>query len=182
MAGKLERTLLQIVMVIGDGDIATALKDLPAKTGKKGWIFFASGVSNSRETRESQYKREVDLLMRQNKDKHLVYFGSLCIFYSNSRYAKHKKQMEELVKANFKHYTILRIGNITWGKNPHTLINYFRNAKKRGEKFEIWDTYRYLIDKKEFLHWISMIPDWNCEMNTTGQRLKVEQIVKKYVR
>ena len=171
------------MMIIGHGDIASALKDLPAQAGRKGFIFFASGVSNSAETRESEYKREEDLLMKQNKNKHLVYFGSLSIFYNpNTRYVRHKKHMEELVKSHFKHYTIVRLGNITWGKNPHTLINYFRNAAKKRKKLEIWDTYRYLVNKKEFLHWINMIPDWTCEMNITGQMLKVKQIVKRYVR
>lgn len=162
-------------MIIGHGDIASVLKD------RKGFVFFAAGVSNSGETRESEYKREKDLLMKQDKNKYLVYFGSLCIFYSNNRYSQHKKQMEKLVRNNFKHYTIVRLGNITWGKNPYTLINYFRNAAKKGKIVEVWDTYRYLVNKKEFLHWIEMIPDWNCEMNITGKRMKVKQIVKKYV-
>lgn len=26
-----------------------------------------------------------------------------------------------------------------------------------------------------------MIPPWSCEMNITGERLRVSQIVKKYV-
>ena len=163
-------------MIIGHGDIANVLKD------RKDFIFFASGVSNSNESRESEYKREEELLLKQNKNKHLIYFGSLAIFYNpNTRYSRHKKHMEELVKTHFKHYTIVRMGNITWGNNPHTLINHFRNAVKKGEKLGIWDTYRYLVNKKEFLHWIEMIPDWNSEMNITGQRLKVKQIVKKYV-
>ncbi len=163
-------------MIIGHGDIASVLKD------RKGFIFFASGVSNSKETRESEYNREEKLLLKQDKSKHLVYFGSLSIFYNpETRYARHKKHMEDVIKKHFKHYTIVRMGNITWGKNPYTLINYFRNAVKKGEKLEIWDTYRYLVDKKEFLHWMSMIPDWNCEMNITGKMLKVKEIVKKYV-
>ena len=120
--------------------------------------------------------------MAQDKTKHLIYFGSLCIFYSKNRYARHKKHMEELVRKHFKSYTIVRLGNITWGKNSHTLINYFRNAKKNGKRLEIWDTYRYLVGKKEFLHWISMIPDWNSEMNITGKRLKVSRIISKYVK
>ncbi len=139
-------------------------------------------MSNSKETRESEYNREEKLLLKQDKSKHLVYFGSLSIFYNpETRYARHKKHMEDVIKKHFKHYTIVRMGNITWGKNPYTLINYFRNAVKKGEKLEIWDTYRYLVDKKEFLHWMSMIPDWNCEMNITGKMLKVKEIVKKYV-
>jgi len=164
-------------MIIGHGDIASVLKD------RKDFIYFASGVSNSRETRESEYKREEELLLKQNKKSHLVYFGSLAIFYNpHTRYTRHKRHMEELVKENFAHYTIVRLGNITWGDNPHTLINYFRNAAKKGEKLVILNTYRYLVEKREFLHWIDLIPEYNCEMNITGQRLKVSQIVKKYVR
>lgn len=162
-------------MIIGHGDIAKALKD---RTDR---LYFASGVSNSQETRESEYKREVDLLLKQDKNQHIVYFSSLCIFYSDSRYARHKKHMESLIKT-FPHYTIVRLGNITWGKNPHTLINYFKEKLKRGEKLNIRNTYRYPVDKHEFLHWIDMIADWNCEMNITGQKLTVKQIVKKYVR
>lgn len=163
-------------MIIGHGDIASVLQD------REGFIFFASGVSNSQETRESEYQREIDLLMDQDKKKHIVYFSSLCIYYSEGRYARHKKHMEELIRKNFKHYTIVRLGNITWGKNPHTLINYFRNRKKEGKELEVRNVYRYVINKKEFLHWISLIPDWNSEMNITGRRLKVSQIVKKYVK
>ena len=163
-------------MIIGHGDIASVLPD------KKGWIFFASGVSNSSEKRESEYQREIDLLARQDKKKHLVYFSSLSVFYRNTRYTRHKKQMEDLVRYNFTYYTIVRLGNITWGKNPHTLINYFKKRLKAEEKIEIWNTYRYLVDKREFLHWISLIPAWNCEMNITGKRMKVKTIVNKYVR
>jgi nucleoside-diphosphate-sugar epimerase len=164
-------------MIVGHGDIASVLKD------KDEYIFFASGVSNSSETKESEFQREIDLLVKQDKTKRLVYFGSLSIFYSpNTRYAKHKRDMEELVRKTFKKYTIVRLGNITWGNNPHTLINYFKNAKKNGKKIEIWDTYRYLINKKDFLQWMEMIPDWNCELNIPGQKLKVSQIVKKYVK
>lgn len=166
-------------MIIGHGDIASALSELP---DRKDFVFFASGVSNSQERRESEYKREEKLLLKQNKLKHIVYFSSLCIYYSDNRYARHKLYMENLVKKNFKHYTIVRLGNITWGNNPHTLINYFKNVKKRGGKLVIRDTYRYLINKEEFLYWMELIPDWNCEMNITGKRLKVAQIVKKFVK
>lgn len=168
-------------MIIGNGDIAKALKPIPL-CNKKGYVFFASGVSNSQEKRESEYQREKKLLLLQPKNKHLVYISSLCIFYSDNRYARHKKEMEEVVKKEFKHYTIIRLGNITWGNNPHTLINYFRNCKKQGKKFEVRDAYRYLIGKKEFQHWVNLIPPFNCEMNITGKKLKVSQIVKLYVR
>lgn len=163
--------------IIGNGDIAKALK----KTDKN-YLFFASGVSNSQETRESEYEREKKLLLQQKKDKKIIYFSSLCIFYANSRYAKHKIEMEKLIKNNFSKYCIIRLGNITWGKNPFTLINALKRQHKENKSLRIENVYRYIIEQKEFLHWINMIPDnYNCEMNIPGKMMKVKEIVKKYV-
>lgn len=164
-------------MIIGDGDVATVLQDRDQKYR----IYFASGVSNSQETRQSEYDREMDLLLIQDKNKRLIYFSSLCIFYSQSRYAQHKLYMEKLIKKNFKYYTIIRIGNIAWGKNIHTIINFFKNKIEKGEPIEIQNTHRYVVEKDEFLHWIDMIPEWNCEMNITGQYLTIKEIIEKYV-
>lgn len=161
-------------MITGSGDIASVLTD------REDRIYFASGVSNSTETRESEYQREINLLWEQDRWKHLVYFGSLSIFYSDSRYAKHKREMEQLVKCIFDNYTIIRMGNITWGTNPHTLINFIRNKIRNREPFEIQDVYRYVVEKEEFLHWIDLIPPWNCEMNVTGRKMLVRDIVKQY--
>ncbi len=162
-------------MIVGHGDIASVLKD------KDIHLYFASGVSNSKETRESEYERERNLLLQQQKDHHIVYFSSLAIFYSDTRYVKHKIEMENLIKTNFKRYAILRLGNITWGTNPHTLINFLGNKIKNKEKFEVLPVYRYVIDKDELLHWIDLIPPWSCEMNITGKRLLVEDIIKLYI-
>jgi len=161
-------------MITGRGDIAGVLKD------KEGACFFASGVSNSLEARESEYRREKELLFKQDRSLRLVYFGSLSIFYGNTRYTRHKLEMEELVKT-FPRYCIVRLGNITWGSNPHTLINTIRSHVEKQEPLEIKDVYRYVVEKEEFLYWIGLIPDWNCEMNVPGSRMKIREVVKKYV-
>lgn len=166
-------------MIIGNGDIASALKESSLSASDK-YLFFASGVSNSEEESESEYQRELDLLSLQDKTKHLVYFSSLSIFYKNTRYTKHKRIIESAIPSRFNSYTIIRLGNITWGNNPHTIINFIRNKIKANEPFDIKDEYRYIIEKDEFLHWINMIPEWACEMNITGTRLKVADIVYKY--
>ncbi|KKW09896.1 MAG: hypothetical protein UY48_C0051G0013 [Candidatus Gottesmanbacteria bacterium GW2011_GWB1_49_7] len=160
--------------ICGRGDIATALVDHPGR------LFFASGVSNSLETRESEYQREKDLLMAQTRELQLVYFSSLAIFYSETRYTRHKMEMESLVK-EFPCYALIRLGNITWGTNPNTLINALRARVTKGEPIEIRDTTRYVIDKPEFQHWMNLIPKWNVEMNITGQPMKVSDIVREYV-
>lgn len=165
-------------MIAGHGDIAKALKSVD----RKDILFFASGVSNSQETDENEYTREEELLWNQDRDKRVVYFSSLSVFYSDTRYVRHKLFMERCAKAWFDEWTIIRLGNISWGDNPHTLINYFKNNYKLGKKLIVQDVYRYVIDKPEFLHWMKMIPNWNCEMNIPGLRLKVDEIVDQYVK
>lgn len=161
-------------MIIGNGDIASVLPDRPDL------LFFASGVSNSKETDEAAYNRERNLLLSLNKDQHIVYFSSLAVFYGKTRYVKHKLEMEAIVKFWFTKNTIIRLGNITWGDNPHTLINYFRRVIKERMPYQVDDAYRYIIEQDEFLHWINLIPAWTCEMNIPGRRMKVVDIVEKY--
>lgn len=159
-------------MIIGSGDIASVLNDRPDR------LFFVSGVSNSAETTLSEYQREINLLLAQDTSMHVVYCSSLCVFYSDTPYARHKRMMEELIKKTFKHYTIVRIGNITWGNNPHTILNFFRDKIRKGEEFEIRDVSRYLVDKEEFLYWVNLAPDWSCDMNIIGKTMKVKDIVE----
>jgi len=162
--------------IIGHGDIAKMLEKVD-----KDVLFFASGVSNSQEVRESEYQREKDLLLQQDRSQRIVYFGSLSIFYNDNRYSRHKREMEELVKENFPHYCIVRLGNISWGNNPNTLINTLKSHVAKQEPVEIRDVYRYVVEPDEFLHWIGLIPDFNCEINIPGERMKVKDIFKKYV-
>lgn len=134
-------------MILGKGDIGSILND------RDGAIFFASGVSNSNETRESEFTREIELLDKQNKSKCLFYFSSILVddLNKNSQYIQHKRRMELIIKSNFENYNIIRIGNITWGVNPNTFINYIKNKKSKGEPVEIRDEYKYVIDKQQLL-------------------------------
>ena len=161
-------------MIIGNGTIASVLTDHPNRT------YFASGVPNSAEIRESEYQREKDLLLQQDKTKRLVYFSTISVFYKDSRYTKHKLEMEKLIKDNFSLYTIMRLGNPVWGNNPVHLIPFFRSKIEKGESIDVQDVYRYPLELDEFLFWVESIPDWNCEMTITSQRMKVIDIIKKY--
>lgn len=148
--------------IIGHGDISIALKDLD----RPDVTFFASGVSNSKETHPNAYQRELKLLMQQPKDVHLVYFSSLCIYYLNTEYARHKKIMEWNIQNHWNSYTIVRIGNIEWGKNPNTLINFLK-ANPYIEPQPVW---RYILSYKEFQHWMKMIiVPGRDTMNITGR-------------
>lgn len=160
-------------MIVGKGNIARVLKDREDVT------FFASGVSNSAEDRESEYERELDTLIKQDPNKHLVYFSSLSIYRSNNRYNQHKKKMEGWVKQIFKSYTIVRIEIISWGKNPTTIHNVFKRKIENGEPITVIDDFRYIVTEDELNYWLDLIPvGEKHEMNIPGERFHVYDILK----
>lgn len=163
-------------MIVGKGDIASVLND------RDGIIFFASGVSNSNEVREEEFVREKTLLLEQDKNLCLVYFSSIAIDikekYNNSRYLKHKKEMEDLVKSNFKNYTIIRIGNISWGSNPNTFLNYIKNKIKNKEAVHILDEYKFMLDKEQLLLLTDNLPvSGQSEISVFGKMKKVKDLL-----
>jgi hypothetical protein len=166
-------------MVIGNGDIAKALKEW--HVDKKGVTFFASGVSNRKILDEDECQREMALLRKYSfKDTHLVYFSSLSIYYSQSMYTMHKIAMEKRVKHLFKRFTIVRIGNISWGDNPNTLLNFLKDKIRKKEIPEIQNVYRYIVSKEEFIHWVRMIPvGIKNEMNIPGLTFYVPDLYKQ---
>lgn len=158
-------------MLIGNGDLASGLKD------RKDLTLIAAGISNRKAFDIQDVWREEEMINYQSG--HLVYFSSLSVYYTHNLYTKHKLNMERLVKSK-ENYTIVRIGNITWGDNPNTLINYLTNRIKNDLPYEVKDVYRYLIDKEELNHWVQMIqPSFSSEMNIPGRRMKVKDIVKE---
>lgn len=160
-------------MIVGHGNIASVLTD------NKNMTYFACGVSNSLCEDQKEFNREKELLLKQPITNRLVYFSSLSIFYKDSPYTQHKRHMEALVMAFFPQYCIIRLGNLTFDQNENTIINYLRNAIKYDKPYKVEDTCRYVIDKEEFLHWVNLIPDFNTQMNITGERLTVKEIVER---
>lgn len=160
--------------IIGHGDVASGILD------SNKFLFFCSGVSNSKEVRLSEFHRESELLLDQDRGERLVYFSTLSILTADTPYTRHKRAMEKLVKANFDRNCIIRLGNIAFGKNnPHTLINYLRGKIERGEPFEIQDVHRHVVNLTEFRFWLNLIPEWNIELSIPGEFLTVEEIVKR---
>ncbi|SDQ35462.1 hypothetical protein SAMN05421664_1287 [Chryseobacterium soldanellicola] len=135
-------------MIIGTGLIANSLKNIDSDEN----LFFASGVSNSLETRKSEFEREFTLLKKSigsNPETKLVYFSTLSIndqSKQNSQYVLHKLEIEDYIKNNVKNYLILRIGNIVGnGGNPNTLFNYLKNQIANDSKFLIHTKARRLF-------------------------------------
>lgn len=133
-------------MIIGQGNIAKILNE------REGALFFASGVSNSSCTDSFQFERERKLLSTfYNINICCFYFSSIAVAFNELPYFRHKLQMEQLIKDNFKNYNIIRIGNIEWDQNPNTFLNFLRNKIAMGEEVEIKDEYRYMISKEQLL-------------------------------
>ncbi len=125
-------------MIIGNGLIANSLKDIDSEDS----LFFASGVSNSLETRSSEFEREFSLLKNsivQHKENKLFYFSTLSVndlSKQESKYVLHKLEIENFIKENCKNYIILRIGNIVGkGGNPNTLFNFLKTQITQGSNF-----------------------------------------------
>ena len=163
-------------MIIGKGDIASVLND------REGVIFFASGVSDSSEIRQSEFKREFELLSKQDKSKCIFYFSSITIDNEEkikiSKYLQHKKSMEDYIKSNFQNYNIIRIGNIMWGNNPNTFLNYLKNKLKTNQKVYISDEYKFMINKKQLLSLTDNLPITSQnQLSVFGKMSKVKDLI-----
>ncbi|MDQ0591905.1 nucleoside-diphosphate-sugar epimerase [Chryseobacterium ginsenosidimutans] len=146
-------------MIIGSGLIANSLKNIDSKE----ILFFASGVSNSLETKSSEFEREFLLLkhsIEANTESKLVYFSTLSVndqSKQDSHYVLHKLEIENYIKNNCRNYLILRIGNIVGkGGNPNTLFNFLKNQITTGSEFKVHSKARRLLldidDIPKFLH------------------------------
>ena len=138
-------------MVIGRGLIANAFFN-EYRNDKK-VVVFASGVSNSNETRQSEFDREKRLLqlkIKDNPEAIVVYFST----YSwgdpdavKRPYISHKETMENIVKCHPR-FLILRVSNVVGNNgNPNTIINFFVQKIISEELITVWNsTKRNLID------------------------------------
>lgn len=138
-------------MVVGSGLIGNAFLD--EYKNSKEVVVFASGVSNSNETRLSEFERERDLLQSTLRDKSealFIYFSTYSLGDPDAirrPYVLHKEEMENIVKCHPR-FLILRVSNVVGNNgNPNTIINFFVEKIISGELISIWNsTKRNLID------------------------------------
>ncbi|MFC3160372.1 hypothetical protein SAMN05443633_102316 [Chryseobacterium arachidis] len=135
-------------MIVGSGLVANSLKNIDSED----ILFFASGVSNSLETRSSEFEREFSLLknsIKANSTSKLVYFSTLSVndqSKQDSQYVLHKLHIEDYIKNNCDNYLILRIGNIVGnGGNPNTLFNFLKNQITNNIQFKVHNKARRLL-------------------------------------
>ncbi|MBP7173534.1 MAG: NAD-dependent epimerase/dehydratase family protein [Cloacibacterium sp.] len=140
-------------MIIGNGLIASLFNEYD----KENVVFFASGVSNSSETRREEFLREENLIQKilsENPKKIFVYF-STCSIYDSSKnespYVNHKLKMEQIVAYSSQKYLILRVSNaVGKGGNPNLLMNHLVHTARSGETINVHTlATRNLIDVED---------------------------------
>jgi nucleoside-diphosphate-sugar epimerase len=137
-------------MIVGNGLIASAFRH--AGIHSPHHVIFASGVSNSTETRSEAYQRELTLLDHHlGKSTTIVYFSTTSIFdptKQDSIYIRHKKHIEDIIQSQANSFLIVRLpimlGN---SPNPFTLINFLVNAISKSRPLELHaKACRHLLD------------------------------------
>lgn len=154
-------------MIVGNGLLAQSFLEKFKK--EEGVLIFASGVSNSKETRSSEFKREKELLEKYiSTDSLLVYFSSTSVkdeHLATSPYALHKLEMEQFIQRNASKYLIVRASNIIGKKgNNATILNYLYDQIKHGKSFELWSkAKRNLLDIEDFSYIVETVISNNIE-------------------
>lgn len=141
-------------MVVGNGMIAQAFASFATRPDV---VVFASGVSDSLETRESAFARERALLQRtraEHPQALLLYFSTCSVDDPDRRdtpYVRHKLAMEALVRAAPGPWLVLRLPlAIGRGHRGNTLARFLHERISRGERFEVWKcSTRYPIDVED---------------------------------
>lgn len=143
-------------MIVGKGLIAAQFQE--SDFSFENCIILASGVSDSSESRECQFQREITLVKQHCENKlPVVYFSTISIYDQSkhqSAYVQHKKNMEELIKTHASRYLILRLPNlIGTGGNPKNFVNFISRKIKSREEITC-HTYarRYFLDASLLPH------------------------------
>jgi nucleoside-diphosphate-sugar epimerase len=173
-------------MVIGNGLLA---KIIIRFIKNNNFVYFASGVSNSRESSCDEFNREESLLKKYlNKNERFIYFSSVFLdeFSKLSPYVQHKIKMENIVKTKVNgDYLIFRLPQIVGiSSNPNTLVNFLYHKIKYGIPFDLYkNTKRNLIDVEDAARIVVYIAENNFFLERTlniisPNFIDVEKIIK----
>ena len=155
-------------MIIGRGLIAKAFEKY---SNDDNVIIFSSGVSNSLETRDSEFEREESLL-KSNLflDKKFIYFSTVSVVDGSlkSPYINHKIKMEKIISDNHNNYLIFRLP-IVVGNNANkiTFFNSLKDKINNNEELKVFSVGRYLIDIDDLSETLPTLIDEQSEKNKT---------------
>lgn len=142
-------------MLFGNGLLAQSFA--PSFRGSEDLVVFASGVSDSQCSIESEYSREAELLqdaLRVHADAKLFLYFSTCSIFDpdarESRYVRHKLQMEKLV-AQLGAHLVFRLPIVVGPTgNARSLVRFLAERIIAGQPVDVWkNAGRYLIDVED---------------------------------
>jgi hypothetical protein len=167
-------------MIIGNGLLSNGFKN--SSFDHKKFVIFASGVSDSKITSDSEFERERTLLLKtitENSDLKLIYFSSVLIDTQNNDYYKHKLKLEKIIQDNSKNYIIFRVPQIV-GKNgnKNNLFNFFKYSLLNDKKITIVkNAYRSIIDIQDMVNIVKYCKDIiSCDIVTISNIERVEVV------
>lgn len=168
-------------MIVGHGDIAKAIN-----TDRVDAIYFASGISDSLYAGDKEFLREEQMIKSFSLNgytKTFFYFSSMSIFFKESKYTEHKKKMEDLVSKLYCHHWIIRLGNIWWGENPNTFLNYLKNRIDNNQPYKVKEEWKYMIERHDFQQVVCNLPLFagGHTICLCSDVMKVEQALKRYM-
>lgn len=136
-------------MIIGNGLLGSGF--IKSSDDYDNYIVFTSGVSNSKEIRADDFKRERNLVLKTIREQNqltFIYFSSVLAGINNNKYYNHKLEIEALIKKETSNYIIFRIPQIVGGVgNKNNLINYFKTSIKSEKEITIYkNVKRSLVD------------------------------------
>ena len=155
-------------MIVGNGQIAKAFKKRKNSYSKD--VIFASGLANSQNKKDSEFKREINLLKKtldKNKQKRMFYFSTLDVLRKKkSKYINHKKNIEKFLKKR-ENVTIIRLPQvISNSKNKFTIFNYLKINLKNNNGIKVYQNYyRNFIDVAEIPLLVNKIKKNNKTLN-----------------
>lgn len=185
-------------MVVGNGMLAKAFG---AFKDNSEVVIFASGVSNSKEISDDNFKREEDLLdkvINENSKSLIVYF-STCSIYDDSvnktEYVLHKIRMEEQLKKHHKFY-VFRLPQVVGKTQSPTLVrvlfqSILANKEIRINKnstrnligvIDVFKIVSYLIENNLFINEVTNVasPDSEFVFDIVSMMAEISGCQLKY--
>jgi nucleoside-diphosphate-sugar epimerase len=128
-----------VATVLGSGLIARAFKNVEFT---RETLVLASGVSNSIETRMSEFHREASTVrnaLTKYKGMHVIYFSTSSVTAKvKSPYISHKLEMENLILSKAACCNIFRLPQVVGVVQNYTLISYFTKMLLNGSKINLY--------------------------------------------
>jgi nucleoside-diphosphate-sugar epimerase len=160
------------VKLYGNGLIASALSEF----NLDGFHFYASGVSDSSETRASEFNRERLLLSKalvETAGDSLVYFSTCSIWDSSKSqtpYVQHKLAMEDLVSKSHSGRVVRLPSVVGIAGNSSNLINSLYNQIADGHAVTVEKgARRFLLDSAD----MARVLDFHLRSGSPAEKMFV---------